>query len=138
MCVLAIVHALCQFRTVVYGTCRDISDFHYEYGGIRQASYFAFDSEPGVRLGDSLYNPKIQKFHSTDEFKMLAANFWKEVTTWPGGNVFYFRASKPSRINAKVLDAALQFEFGDLPYSDGTKLGLYKEAKVAFKQRGLM
>lgn len=136
MCVLAIVHALSNFRTTIYGTCRDISDFHYEYGGIRQASYFVFDSEPGVRLGDSLHNPKIQKFHSQDELQSIAGNFWKTIDTWPGGNVFYFRCQQPVAVNRKVLEAALKFEFGDLPFSDGSTMGLFKEAKSAFKKRG--
>jgi len=138
MCVLAIVHGLCGLKTTVYGTCRDISDFNYEYGGIRQASYFVFDSEAGVRLGDSLNNPKIQKFHSREEFTAIASNFWTDIKTWPGGNVFYFRCSGPVRPNRKVLKEALRFEFGNLPYSDGTKLGLYAEAEAAFKKRGIL
>lgn len=135
MCVLAIVHALSHFRTTVYGTCRDISDFHYEYGGIRQASYFVFDSEPGVRLGDSLHNPKIQKFHSRDEASSLFGNFWKDIETWPGGNVFYWRCKAPTRVNPKVLAQALKFEFEDLPYADGSRIALGKKAIAAFNKR---
>ena len=44
MVVLVIVNALSTKDTVTYGTCRDISDFEYEYGGIRQANYFKFDA----------------------------------------------------------------------------------------------
>lgn len=135
MCVLAIVHALSGLRTVTYGTCRDISDAHYEYGGIRQASYFMFDSEPNVRLGDSLHNPKIQKFHSQDELKSLTRHFWKTTDTWPGGNVFYFRCRNPVRVNPKVLREALLFEFHDLPYSDGTTMGLGYLAIEVFNNR---
>ena len=134
MAVLAIVHALCHYSTVVYGTCRDISDFHYEYGGIRQASYFVFDSEPGVRLGDSLHNPKIQKFHTQEEAKKMFGFFWKNTDTWPGGNVFYWRAKAPNRVNTKVLGQALDFEF-NLPYADGSRMGLAKQARKAFSQR---
>ncbi|WP_445498033.1 hypothetical protein, partial [Pseudomonas aeruginosa] len=50
--VLVIVHALCRLDTSVYGTCRDISDFSYEYGGVRNGNYFVMDGEPGIRLGD--------------------------------------------------------------------------------------
>jgi hypothetical protein len=134
MCVLAIVHSLCSYATTVYGTCRDISDFHYEYSGIRQANYFVFDSEPGVRLGDSIANPKIQKFHSMDEAKGLFNHFWNDIQTWPGGNVFYFRLKAPRRLNTKVLAEALEFEF-DLPYNDGTRMGLADKAKMAFGRR---
>lgn len=134
MCVLAIVHALSTRGTVVYGTCRDISDYNYEYGGIRNANYFTFDTEPGVRLGDVMRNPKIQKFHTTDEAKQMFSRLWKDVEFWPGGNIFYFRLRAPLGVNTKVLGKALEFEF-DLPYADGSTMGLVSEAKAAFSKR---
>ena len=137
MAVLAIVHALCSFDTVVYGTCRDISDFTYEYGGIRQANYFVFDSEPGVRLGDSLANPKIQKFHTQEEMDKQLSFFWKTRDYWKGGNVFYWRAKNPKRPNKKVVEQAIAIEF-NLPYADGTRMGLVDYAIQAFKKRGIL
>jgi hypothetical protein len=137
MVVLSIVHSLCSFETTVYGTCRDISDYLYEYSGIRQASYFVFDSEPGVRIGDSLTNPKIQKFLSEDETRQLLTTFWKDVETWPGGNVHYWRARAPKRVNPNVVRQALEFEF-DLPYSDGSTMGLVDEAIAAWTARGTL
>lgn len=134
MAVLAIVHSLCNFDTGVYGTCRDISDYNYEYQGIRQASYFVFDSEPGVRLGDSLSNPKIQKFHTQAEVEDMFSKLWNKRDYWPGGNVFYFKLGAPKRVNPKVLRAALEFEF-DLPYADGTRMGLVDQALAAFSKR---
>jgi hypothetical protein len=134
MAVLAIVHALSDTDTTVYGTCRDISDFTYEYSGIRQANYFVFDSEPGVRLGDAIANPKIQKFHSQQEADQQFRLLWNKRDFWPGGNVFYFRLGAPKRINPKVLAQALEFEF-DLPYADGTRMNLVAEAKLAFGKR---
>lgn len=134
MAVLAIVHALCSYETVVYGTCRDISDYHYEYAGIRQASYFVFDSEYGVRLGDSLTNPKIQKFQSEEQTAALLSKLWAASSTWPGGNVHYWRAKAPKRSNPRVLRAALEFEF-DLPYADGSRMGLVDKALQAFANR---
>lgn len=134
MCILAIVHALCDKDTGVYGTCRDISDFHYEYGGIRNANYFVFDSEPGVRIGDVMHNPKLQKFHTQDEADTMFKRLWNRAEYWPGGNVFYFKASSPKGVNASVLSQSLEFEF-DLPYADGTTMGLVKEAKQAFSKR---
>lgn len=133
-CVLAITHALCGFETIVYGTCRDRSDFLYEYSGVRNASYFVFDSEPGVRLGDALSNPKIQKFHTQEEFREIAGRFWNTIDTWPGGNIFYWRAQAPKRVNFKTLRAAIEFEF-DLPYADGTTMDLVEEAIDAFSVR---
>lgn len=132
--VLCIVHALCGLDTVVYGTCRDWSDFEYEYSGIRNATYFVFDSEPGVRLGDAASNPKIQKFHTQEEFKRAAGVFWKDIQTWPGGNVFYWQARYPKMRNLKALAKSLEFEF-DLPYSDGSTMDLVDAAKAAFSKR---
>lgn len=135
MCVLAIVHALSTRATVVYGTCRDISDYNYEYGGIRNANYFTFDSEPGVRLGDFMGNPKLQKFHTQAEAKAMFENLWKGTQFWPGGNVFYFKLTAPKGVNVKILGDALDFEFGALPFKDGTTMGLAKEAREAFSKR---
>lgn len=135
MAVLIIVNALSAVDTGVYGTCRDISDFTYEYGGIRQANYFVFDSEPGVRLGDSLANPKIQKFHSQEEFTKLAKNLWRTVDTWKGGNVFYWRLENPKRPNPKVLGQAIDIEFERMPYADGSRMGLGKYAAKMFSKR---
>lgn len=134
MAALAIVHALCGFGTTVYGTCRDISDFTYEYSGIRQANYFAFDSEPGVRLGDTMYSPKIQKFHTKNEADKMLHYFWKDRSFWNGGNIFYWRAQAPKRVNPGTLAAALDFEF-NLPYSGGRTMGLADKAKSAFSER---
>lgn len=132
--VLAIVHALSTRQTVIYGTCRDISDFHYEYGGIRNAGFFVFDSEPGVRLGDIASRPKLQKFMTQDEARAYFSRFWRTVEFWPGGNIFYFKLSNPMSLNVAALGKALEFEF-NLPFRDGSRLDLVKEAKAAFTKR---
>lgn len=134
MAVLAIVHALCSKDTVVYGTCRDISDFNYEYGGIRNANYFVFDSEPGVRIGDVMRNPKVQKFETQETADAMFSRLWNTREFWPGGNVFYWRLAAPKGVNPAVLGQALSIEF-ELPYADGTTMGLSKYAKRAFSKR---
>lgn len=134
MAVLAIVHAMSDKDTAIYGTCRDISDFNYEYGGIRNANYFVFDSEPGVRVGDVMRSPKIQKFHTQEEAQAMFSRLWNKVETWPGGNIFYFKLSSPKRVNAVVLGKALEIEF-NLPYADGSRMGLVAQAKKAFSKR---
>lgn len=140
MVVLTIVHALSSKDTCVYGTCRDISDFNYEYGGVRNANFFVFDSEPGVRLGDVMRNPKVQKFHTQEEAEAMFVRLWGKTEYWPGGNVFYFKLSNPKGINPKVLAAAIEIEF-NLPYGPsaefptGTAMGLSSYAKKAFGKR---
>jgi hypothetical protein len=134
LCVLAIVHALSSRDTAIYGTCRDSSDFNYEYGGIRNANYFVMDGEAGVRLGDVARNPKIQKFHTPEEASLMFSRFWKGIETWPGGNVFYFKLTSPMGFRPDVIAQALEFEF-NLPYADGTTMNLVDEAKAAFSKR---
>lgn len=132
--VLAIVHALCTRATVVYGTCRDIKDFNYEYGGARTPMHFAMDGEPGLRIGDAMRRPKIQKFHTTEEVRFLLGKFWTKVDTWSGGNIIFWRAKHAVSTNLKVLAQSLDFEF-DLPYLDKTTMGLAEEAREAFAKR---
>lgn len=132
--VLAIVHALCARETVVYGTCRDMSDFDYEYGGVRNGNYFVWDTEPGVRLGDVSSCPKLQKFMTQEEARGYFERFWTTIEFWKGGNVFYFKLSDPKGVNIKALGQSLDFEF-NLPFRDGKGLDLVKEAKAAFSKR---
>lgn len=134
LAVLAIVHALSTRATAIYGTLRHISDYNYEYGGIRNANYFTFDSEPGVRVGDVMRAPKLQKFHSEDEARVMFEKFWKNVEFWPGGNVFYFKLTAPKGLNPAIVGKALELEF-DLPYADNTRMGLVEHAKKAFSKR---
>lgn len=140
MVVLAIVHALSDKDTKVYGTCRDISDFNYEYGGVRNANFFVFDSEPGVRLGDVMRNPKVQKFHTREEADAMFSRLWVTRDYWPGGNIFYFRLANPKGVNDLVLSKAIELEF-NLPYGpsdkypEGKNMGLVDEAKAAFSKR---
>jgi hypothetical protein len=135
MAVIACVHGLCSPDTVVYGTLRDISDYNYEYSGIRQANYFVFDSEPGVRIGDVLSKPKIQKFHSQEEARDMFSPLWKTIDFWAGGNIFYFRLRHPKRVNPKVLAQALDIEFENLPFADGSVMGLGRRARKAYSTK---
>jgi len=132
--VLAIVHALCTRSTAVYGTCRDISDHNYEYGGVRRGVYFNLDTEPGLRLGDITSRPKIQKFHSQEEAANMFGRFWKTAEFWPGGNVFFFKLTNPMMVNRKALGVSLDFEF-ELPFLDKSTLDLSEYARAAFAKR---
>ncbi len=140
LAVLAIVNALSTKDTVIYGTCRDMSDFNYEYGGVRNANYFVFDSEPGVRLGDVMRNPKVQKFETKESADLMFSRLWNTRDYWPGGNVFYFRLASPKGCNMAVLAQALEIEF-NLPYAPcdthptGSTMGLVAHAKKCFGKR---
>lgn len=133
--VLAIVNALCSRQTKVYGTYRHISDFDYEYGGVRTAGFFVFDSEPGVRLGDIASRPKIQKFMDEAEADGYFKRFWLTTEHWKGGNVRYYMLSNPRGPSMAALGQSLDFEFGELPFRNGERMGLAKEARKAFESR---
>lgn len=132
--VLAIVCALCSHDTVIYGTYRHISDFDYEYGGIRNAGFFVFDSEPGVRLGDIASRPKLQKFMGEEEADQYFKRFWRTSQHWRGGNVNFYKLTNPMTVTPAILGKALELEF-DLPYRDGSRMNLVAEAKAAFGKR---
>lgn len=133
--VLNIVNALSTRQTKVYGTYRHISDFNYEYGGVRNAGFFVFDSEEGVRLGDIASRPKLQKFMDEEEADAYFKRFWLTAQHWRGGNVSYFMLANPKTVNLKALGQSLDFEFGELPFRNGQKMGLAKEARKAFESR---
>jgi len=132
--VLAIVHALCTRATAVYGSCRDIGDFSYEYGGERRSVYFTMDGEPGVRIGDIASCPKLQKFTSHEEARAMFSRFWKTIELWPNGNIFMFKLTNPIVANLKALGQSLDFEF-NLPFLDGSRMDLAREARMAFARR---
>lgn len=132
--VLAIVNALCSPDTAVYGTCRDISDFNYEYGGERRSTYFVMDTEPGVRIGDITSRPKLQKFHTQEEADRMFKRFWGSAQYWGGGNIFYFKLENPKRPNIPALMKSLEFEFS-LPFTDGSNLDSAELAKESFMKR---
>jgi hypothetical protein len=79
-------------------------------------------------------NPKLQKFHTQEEADAMFKRLWNKSEFWPGGNVFYYKLSAPKGVNPDVLSRALELEF-DMPYSDGTTMGLVAKAKDVFGKR---
>lgn len=134
LALLAIVHALSTRATAIYGTCRDMSDFNYEYSGIRTASYFTFDSEPGVRVGDVMRRPKLQKFETQESADEMFKRFWKGREYWPGGNIFFWKLTAPMGLNPIVVGRAIESAF-NMPYEDGSRMDLVDHAKAMFSKR---
>jgi hypothetical protein len=102
----------------------------------RQSSgvLFQLDYEDGITLGDIATSPKVQKYHSQREFYDLFKEFFDIVKVDECNQNVQAICAKPKKINAKRLKAALEFEF-DLPYPDGTRMGLVEEALAAFSKR---
>lgn len=96
---------------------------------------FQLDYEPGILVGEVGTAPKIQKFHTTDELRDLAATAFSRVVAGRlAQNAVAVAAGPRTDVLDERLAAALRFEF-DLPYPDDTRMGLADEALAAFSAR---
>lgn len=95
---------------------------------------FALEYERGIKLGEFGARPKVQKYHTTEEFTALFRECFEEVKVGHSCNNVEAICRRPKPVDPKSLAAALAFEF-DLPYPDGTRMGLAREAAAAFKKR---
>lgn len=95
---------------------------------------FDLDYEPNTVLGDISKHPKVQKGHTADELKDIFSRSFKSIDRIDMISKFwYLEATKPT-VNPERLAEALDFEF-DLPYPDGTTLGLADRARKVFEKR---
>ena len=97
------------------------------------AKQFPLEYESGTIVGNLSDKPKVQKFHTRKELvdifrKSFYYVFAKDVNT-----DIYLEANVPM-LNRDKLREALEFEF-ELPYPDGSRMGLSKRAKQAFSKR---
>ena len=93
------------------------------------ATTFRLEYESGVRIGDFQDKPKVQKYHTKKEFYDLFYQFFRDVKISEMSSNVCVR-----RIPWERLEEALRFEF-NLPYPDGSRMGLVDEAISAFKHR---
>lgn len=97
---------------------------------------FKLGYEPGIVLGNFSDKPKVQKYHTPAEIKELFSIGFKNIQMKIIDDSVLALCSGPI-INKKDLKKAIQFEF-DLPYPDGSRMNLVKEAIAAFKKRGVL
>lgn len=97
---------------------------------------FGLDYEPGIQIGDFQDKPKVQKYHTQREFYDLFREFFGAVRVDDDSNNVQAICSRALPPDPEKLAAALAFEF-DLPYPDGSRMGLVEEARAAFRARGL-
>ena len=100
-----------------------------------QLVVFLADWDKNTTLGDiASGNPKAQKYHTEAEARaLMGAEFGHLETTMGVFNVQII-ATKPLRPRWEKLEAAIRFEF-DLPYPDGSTMGLAEAALTAFRNR---
>jgi len=79
-------------------------------------------------------SPKVQKYHSQNEFYCLFKEFFEIVQVSESNSNVQAVCARPKPIDYKKLNSALEFEF-DLPYPDGSRMGRVIDAKRAFSER---
>lgn len=147
LCVLAIVHSLCNFDSQLVGSCRNMrvrgegglkvrDDNRVMNSGKMSAALMMFrlDYEPNVTIGDISVMPKVQKFYYQEEVPPLLTPFFEKTETYDCGSTIQFRGQAPKRVNMSVLKTALKHEF-NLPYPDGQTLDRVEQALAAFGER---
>ncbi|MBD5504607.1 MAG: ParB N-terminal domain-containing protein [Lachnospiraceae bacterium] len=95
---------------------------------------FDLDYEPNTVLGDISKHPKVQKGHTKEELTDIFERSFRSIDRIEMIHLFwYLEASRPV-IDLQKLGEALDFEF-ELPYPDGTTMGLSQRAREAFEKR---
>lgn len=140
--VVRICHAICSPDTQLYAYV--VSDkagaWTNANGGamVSRAAALsqAFDAqyEPRTLLNAFAGLPKVQKYHSPEEFHALFAPHFERVDVHIRSGAVGVCCFGPRPVVADDLLAALRFEF-DLPYPDGSSMGLVDEAIQAFETR---
>lgn len=102
----------------------------------RRQEISGFDAgyEPGVILGEFMDKPKVQKYHTGSEFYELMKVGFRVAQCKAFGTYFSSVCAGALPPDPGLLGEALDFEF-DLPYPDGSRMGLASEARAAFAQR---
>jgi hypothetical protein len=95
---------------------------------------FRLSYEEGITLGDFSATPKVQKHFTDEEFADLWRGRFSRVAPEAASHLAYATCSSPARVSPDALRAAIAFEF-DLPYPDGSRLGLVPDALAAFSAR---
>jgi len=140
--IMMILSALCSPTTTLYTYASGVgsSNIVNVKGGERlhkqamTSIQFALDYEPNVLLGEFQRLPKMQKYFDECEYAELHQLRFHGVKVHSDGALVYALCTHPKAISRKQLREALEFEF-DLPYPDGSRMGLVNEALSAFGAR---
>ena len=95
---------------------------------------FDLDYEPNTILGDIGAHPKVQKGHTEEEMWAIFAPCFRTVKRLEMITKFWYMEAADPIVDPAALAAALDFEF-ELPYPDGSRMGLSQRAREAFEHR---
>ena len=140
--ILRIIAALAGPRTRVYAVSASTKQAGYRITAGAQflnkadASrlQFRLDYEPRVTIADFSETPKVQKYHTPDEWYALWKNHFEKVKVTESANNVECQCARPIKPSRVEIEAAIRFEF-ELPYPDNTRMGLADEALDAFLSR---
>lgn len=134
-----IAAALCKPRGKVVCWCQSDESHQFVLTKKRHAKdekglTFDLDYEPNIVLGDLRQHPKVQKGHTEEELRRIFGKSFLKVDRLEQISKFWYLEASQPIISLESLAEALDFEF-ELPYPDGTTLGLSQKAREAFEKR---
>jgi hypothetical protein len=140
--IVNLIAALSTERTAVHASSVSVKSARYEGattgniidGGDTMSAGFRLDYEDNITVSDVSSKPKVQKFHTQNEWELLWRRGFSRVDGYYPTGLVAVVARKPKPVSAADLKAAIEFEF-DVAYPDGTRMGLVKAAKEAFAAR---
>ena len=140
--IVRLCSALCGPDTRLYAVASSVRQSGWEsvsgksYTAETHAGGIAFrlDYEPGIAIGDFSTAPKVQKYHRPDEFRRLFGHGFRQVEVSEYSNNVQAVCRSALPVEPALLRQAIEFEF-DLPYPDGSRMGLVAEALAAFGTR---
>jgi hypothetical protein len=143
--IVCLCAALCSKNTRLYAVASSVSQTGWDTvlgrGHLSEKQSrlrtFSLEYEHGITLGDFSSKPKVQKYHTQEEFYTLFKKYFGVVGCKDAGKNAQAICTQALPVNREALLCAIEFEF-DLPYPDGSKMGLVQEAITAFKQRGVL
>lgn len=95
---------------------------------------FEIDYEPNTTITQLDTHPKVQKGHKKEELFRIFTPCFNTMLRCDLIEKFWYLEAEDPVIDPERLAEAIDFEF-DLPYPDGTKLGMSEMARDAFEKR---
>lgn len=128
MAYLTILAAMCKIKTTVFIGTQSVKTLQSE--GL-SAHLRLNAAEPNVTLGNDTRFFKAQKFYYPEELERMLKFFWAEVEVKSVESNLFAKCRYARRPNPDLLRESLELEF-NLPYKDGSTMGLAERAKQVF------
>ena len=133
--VVRILSALCAKGASLIATAVSVNSARFRRadgtsGTVQNGTTFRIDYEPNMTMNLGTL-PKVQKFHEPAEFYDLFRECFRYVNVYSQGELVVADCKRPEPVDFDLLRKALEFEF-DLPYPDGSRMGLAEEAVKSF------